>query len=107
LQKIRVDLPNQSEKLVDGSLDKSTFTDLQACRSFYRGNTNYPQPNVSGSAAADILAALGKFDAELQELRTAAEARPESRFPIEHEYEPSWAILLPHLAHVKGIAQVV
>jgi hypothetical protein len=106
LQKVRVDLSSHPERLALGSLEKGTFADLEVCRSFYRGNTNYPQPEVSGTAAADILVALGKFDAELQELRTASDTRPESRFPIEYDYDPSWAILLPHLTHVKGIAKI-
>ena len=82
------------------------LTDLEACRNFYRGNTNYPQPATSGTAAADILVALGKFDAELKELREAADARPDSRFPIEYDYEPSWAILLPHLGHLRSIGRI-
>ena len=90
-----------------GELEKDTLTDLEACRNFYRGNRNYPQPVTSGTAAADILVALGKFDAELKELREAADARPDSRFQIEYDYEPSWAILLPHLGCLRGIDQVI
>jgi len=49
------------------------------------------------------LAALGKFAPELKELREAAASRPDSRFPIQYDYEPSWAILLPHLAPMKRV----
>lgn len=108
LQQIRADLPPQSGKKLDlGNLEKGTFTDLEDCRDFYRGNSNYPQPTAPGTAAADILVALGKFDGELKELREAAATRPESRFPIEYNYEPAVALLLPHLAHLRGIARLV
>lgn len=92
-----------NNKLVLGSVDKGTFADLVAWREFYRGNTNYPQPAVPGTAAEDILFALGKFDPELKELREAAAARPFARYPVAYEYEPPWAILLPHLARMKGL----
>lgn len=106
LQQIRADLrPDRESKdrLVVGSLDKGTFAELESWREFYRGNTNYPQPTVSGTAAADILVALGKFDAEFKELHEARVSRPHARFPIPYEYEPAWEILLPHLAHIKGL----
>lgn len=100
--------PNRdtNNKLILGNLDKGNFADLAAWREFYRGNTNYPQPATSGTAAEDILFALGKFDSELKELREAAVTRPFSRFPIEYQYEPSWAILLPHLTHLKGLTML-
>lgn len=93
-------------KLVTGHLDKGTFADLAAWQSFYRSNTNYPQPTRAGSPAEDVLFALGKFDAEFKELHEALRTRPLVRFPIEYEYEPPWAILLPHLARVRGITMV-
>ena len=109
LQTIRADLrPNRStnDSPALGSLEKGTFADLEACREFYRGNTNYPQPVGPGKAAEDILVALGRFEPEIRELREAATTRPYSRFPIEYDYEPAWAILLPHLAHMKGLCNL-
>jgi hypothetical protein len=106
LDKLRVDLsPDRkpNEHLVLGSLDKGTFADLTACREFYRSNTNYPQPAVSGTAAEDILFALGGFDAAFRELREATLTRPLVRFPIEYGSEPPWGILLPHLSRMKGL----
>ena len=106
LDGLKAELPpdrDTNSKLVLGSLDKGSFADLVAWREFYRGNTNYPQPAASGAAADDILFALGKFDSELKELREAAAARPFARYPVEYEYEPPWAILLPHLARMKGL----
>ncbi len=109
LEKLSAELSDgrdTNDKLVLGNLEKGTFADLAACREFYRGNINYPQPAVPGTAAADIVFALGKFDPEIKELREAAATRPYSRFPIEYDYEPSWAILLPHLAKVKQICKL-
>ncbi len=109
LQQIRADLrPDRESKdrLVLGSLDKGTFADLESWREFYRGNTNYPQPAASGTAAEDILVALGKFDAEFKELHEARASRPYARFPIPYEDEPAWEILLPHLAHIRGLCML-
>ncbi|MCU0785255.1 MAG: hypothetical protein MUF81_14630 [Verrucomicrobia bacterium] len=109
LERLQADLSDgrkTNEKLVFGNLEKATFADLAASREFYRGNMNYPQPVTAGTAAADILFALGKFDPEIKELREAAATRPYSRFPIEYDYEPSWGILQPHLARVKKICQL-
>jgi hypothetical protein len=101
--------PNRATNndLVLGSLEKGTFADIAACAEFYRGNTNYPQSAAKATAAETILLALGKFEPELTELREAVASRPYSRFPIHYEYEPSWAILLPHLAPVKGLTRLV
>src|ERR1051325_3843783 len=96
----------EDERLGLGSLEKGTFADLEACAKFYRGNTNYPQPATPGTAAADILVALGKFDPDVKELREAAASRPLARFPIEYDFEPSVAILLPHLAQMKALCMV-
>jgi tetratricopeptide (TPR) repeat protein len=88
-----------------GNLDKGTLADLEACANFYRGNTNYPQPARSGTAAEDILAALGKFDAEMKELHEAAAARPYCRFPVEYDYEmPAQIVLRPHLSRMKALS---
>ncbi len=111
LQRIRADLapsPRRitNDNLVLGSLEKGTFADLVACREFYRGNTNFPQPTTAGTPAEDIVFALGKFDPELTELRAATVSRPLANYPIEYEFEPSWAILLPHLANLKGLTQL-
>ncbi len=106
LEKIGAELsPSRytNDHLVLGSVEKGTFADLAACAKFYRGNTNYPQAPSSAAGAETILTALGKFAAELNELRQAAAARPDSRFPIPYDFEPPWAILLPHLSRVKGL----
>jgi len=58
-----------------------------------------PQPQ---SPAADVLLALSKYDAVLEELREAAR-RPQSRFPLH--YEENFAVLLPHLGYMKAASQ--
>ncbi len=93
--------------LVLGSLEKGTFADLAACAAFYRDNTNYPQAPASATAAETILVALDKFRPELDQLREAAAARSFCRFPIHYDYQPCWAILLPHLATMKTLTQLV
>jgi len=92
--------------LVLGKLEKGTFADLPACAEFYLGNTNYPQPAVPATAAADIEIALGKFSPDIKELCNAAATRQYSRFAIEYDHEPSWNILLPHLSRLKRICQL-
>ncbi len=58
-----------------------------------------PQPQTP---VADVLLALSKYDAILDELRSAA-ARPQARFPIR--YEDGFSALLPHLARMKSLNQ--
>lgn len=109
LEKISAELTparSTNDHLVLGSLEKGTFADPAACADFYRGNTNYPQAPAAANAAETILTALGKFAPELKELREAAAARPYSRFPIEYASEPTWAILLPHLARMKALTML-
>jgi hypothetical protein len=110
LQIIAADLVSQRDTnnyLVLGQLEKGTFADLTACALFYRGNTNYPQAAPEASPAEVVLTALGRFAPEMRELQEAVAARPESRFPIHYEEEPSWNILLPHLARVKSLTLLV
>ncbi len=82
------------------------LTNLRDWQVFYRGNTNYPQPAQTRSAAEDVLTALTKFDPELKELSEAA-SRPFSRFPVQYDFEDPYSILLPHLARVKALANVL
>ena len=110
LQGIRADnvsAGQRNQRLPLGSLEKGTLADLEACQEFYHGNTNYPQPATTGTAAADILIALGKFDADIAGLREASAKRPEARFPIAYDHEPAFEILLPHLTQMKGLCQLL
>lgn len=88
--------------------DANQFADFEACAKFYRGNTNYPQASPGSTPAQVVRVALAGFDADYEELRTAAAARPLCRFPIDYATdqgaENPFAILLPHLAKLKGIS---
>ncbi|MBN2506839.1 MAG: hypothetical protein JXQ71_09115 [Verrucomicrobia bacterium] len=89
-----------------GSLEKGSLTDLEAFRLFLLGSTNFPQAATNAPAAQAVLVALGKFDAELRELKIAAAERPLCRFPVDYLDEPPPAVLLPHFAIVKNLARV-
>lgn len=88
--------------------------DLRVWQEFYRGKqhrfaagpdtfTNYfPIAADPQSPGADILLALSRNEATLQQLRDAAR-RPQARFWVN--YDDGFAALLPHLAKMKGCAQ--
>jgi len=95
-----------NDQLLLGRLEKGTFADIASWAEFYHGNTNYPQASATTNRTEPILVALGKFDAELQQLQDAANSRPYSWFPIQYDYQPSWGILLPHLARMKGLTML-
>lgn len=87
-----------------GNWQLATFVDLEKWQDYFVGHTNYASVTNSGNPARDVLAALRKFDAELDELSAAA-TRPYSVFPVH--YEEHFNTLLPHLATLKGIVQLV
>ena len=107
LSNIRISLGSDHAKAKAPNMGaEETLVNLDAAADFYRGNTNYPQSASSANAAEVILTALNKFEPDLKELREAAATRPLSRFPIQYTNEPSFAILLPHLANVKALSLV-
>jgi len=87
-----------------GNWQTATFVELEQWQAFFVGHTNFSLATNSGSPAQDVLTALRKFDAELDEL-TVASARPYSVFPVH--YEENFNALLPHLAVLKGISQLI
>ncbi|HEX4264959.1 MAG TPA: hypothetical protein VH597_11515, partial [Verrucomicrobiae bacterium] len=110
LSNVRIDLGrgggNAKAPEFGGGGRPGTLTDFKAAADFYRNNTNYPQAATSADPAVVVLTALNKFEPDLRELREDAAKRPASRFPIQYDHEPTFAILLPHLANVKGVALV-
>jgi tetratricopeptide (TPR) repeat protein len=106
--------PGDSENTGDwpkgGNWAKGTETDLQPWQTYYRAlatRTNeFSIPPEPLSPARDVLVALGKYDSTIEELRTASKL-PYSRFPLEYDKENPAAILLPHLAALKGCSQVL
>jgi hypothetical protein len=101
----------------NGDWAKGTFTDLKLWQAYYRApaETNQgsaiatnefpiaPQPQ---SPAEDVLLALSKYDAAIEELRQAGRL-PYSRFPIQYDAEDPFSIMLPHLATLKRGSQVL
>jgi len=94
----------------EGSWGKGTTTDLTVFQLYYRAlaaKTNeFPVAPQMQSPAADVLLALSKYSADIEELRHAA-ALPASRFPLDYDREEPMAILLPHLAALKHCSQVL
>ena len=101
-----------------GNWPQATKTDLRAWQKYYRfvrvdqaaqskATTNtavyeFPVAPQPQSPAADVLLALSKYDAVLEELREAAR-RPQSRFPIR--YEDTFEMLMPHVVHMRAASQ--
>jgi hypothetical protein len=88
-----------------GNWQEGVRTDLRAWQTYYRqvaAATNwFPVPPQPQSPAADVLFALAKYDAAIEELRQAS-LRPYSRFPLEYDNDDPAAILLPHLAKARS-----
>jgi tetratricopeptide (TPR) repeat protein len=89
--------------------------DLEAWQEFYRGTNNliipaldiaptnfFPVAPKAQTPAQDILFALSKYDESLKQLRAAAQ-RPGARFEVK--LEEGFAMVMPHLNKVRGIAQ--
>jgi hypothetical protein len=92
-------------------------TDLKDWQIFFRSvptsdtplttNINrFPMTAQPQSPPEDVLLALTKYDAALEELRAAAPL-PESRFPLTYDAENSLMIVLPHLAALKSCSRVL
>lgn len=93
-----------------GNWQKAVTSNLEPWQRYYRDlsqTTNLfpvaPQPQTP---AADVLLALSQYDSTIEELRRAA-ALPASRFPLNYDSEQTFAILLPHLAPLKGCTRVL
>lgn len=67
-------------------------------------NNEFATASQPQSPAADVLLALSKYDAVVEELRDAAR-RPHSRWPVR--YEDNFSAVLSHLAKVKGASQLL
>ena len=93
-----------------GNWQKAIISNLEPWQRYYRQlslRTNlFPMPPQPQTPAADVLLALSKYDSTIEELRRAA-ALPASRFPLNYDSEEPAAILLPHLAPVKGCVVVL
>ncbi len=70
-------------------------------------STNLPHRAEMSTPAEDVLYALKQHDAALSELLMASQNRPLSRFNVNYEEESKPAILVPHLAPVKNMVEVL
>jgi hypothetical protein len=90
-----------------GSLHHDCWTDLGACLRFYLEQEQQAPELAGESDAARLLSYLQRHDGTLDELAEAARQRPACRFPVAYDVDIPFAILLPHLAPVKGMAGVL
>lgn len=107
-----------STNLQFGSWQNARLADLKPWQDYYRNpKTNAAQPNAvvtnefpvslqPQTPAADVLLALSKYDSVLEEVREAAKL-PHSRFPVNYSEDNPFRILLPHLAVIIPVAQVL
>ena len=105
-----------NEPPIDG-WERGQITDLKKWQAYYRSpspvyldkfsaTNEFKTTPQSQSPAADVLLALSKYDAVVEELRHASQL-PYSRFPLNYNDDSPYGILLPHLAAMKRCAQVL
>jgi hypothetical protein len=63
-------------------------------------------PTAQPAAARAVLEALKGYQDAISELRVAAH-KPRVRYPVVYKNDDPFSILLPHLARIKGVAQVL
>ena len=90
-----------------GGFGPNARVDLEPLRKYFQSSPQFPQPKTPGTAAEDILLALGKFDGELAELRVAAMTRPDARFALHYDESQPLDILFFHLPPVSGLTRVL
>ena len=93
-----------------GNWQASTTSNLKIWQNYYRAlpaiSNGFPVAPQPQSPATDVLLALSKYDATVEELRQASRL-PYSRFPLNYDSENPSTILLPHLAALKECGQVL
>ncbi|HSY17326.1 MAG TPA: hypothetical protein VK815_03290 [Candidatus Acidoferrales bacterium] len=89
---------------------RGTLSNLKLWQEHYRelaAKTNeFAVPPQPGAPAADVLLALSKYDATVEELRQAAQL-PECRFPLNYDADDPAEIYLPHLAALKRSSRLL
>ena len=101
-----------------GSWQKAVLTNLKPWQDYYRNpkadpakpnevvTNDFPVAPDPQTPAAAVLLALSKYDSALEELREAAKL-PYSRFPLEYRSDDPFASILPQLAKIKSVTQVL
>jgi hypothetical protein len=118
-ERLLLEIWHDREKLEEpspGDWQKAELTDLKAWQAGYRATNrttdprfftnDFPVAPQPQSPAQDVLLALSKHDAAIEELRQASQL-PYSRFPIEYDKDDPAEILLPHLAALKRGSQLL
>jgi len=98
----------------EGTLERPQWSDwkvgertrLQDWQRYYRHSTVFPSWPEPRTAAQDVLKALSRYDAELDELEVASH-QPYARFNVHYEEENPAAILLPHLGALRQLSKVL
>ena len=101
-----------SPKDTGGSWELGRLTSLESWQKYYREgatkrDNEFSVPAQPQSPAADVLLALGKFDAALDDLRAASQ-RPYSRIGGYSVSDPTgFPVMMTYLMRFKGCAQVL
>jgi hypothetical protein len=110
LLQMPLDVANGGPAHAVGNWQKAVGSDLEPWQLYYRNlsltNKLFPVAPKPQTPAADVLLALSRYETTIEELRRAA-ALPASRFPLNYDRDQPFAILLPHLAPLKGCAVVL
>jgi len=102
-----IELPSDSKlrKATEaGQWQVGTFTDFGLWQTYFQSSTNFLAASPQGGPATAVLTALSRYNAPLEEIR-AAGTRPFSVFPVH--YQEGYQALLPHLAGLKNLGQIV
>jgi hypothetical protein len=106
-------LPQQGKDGIRPKLTNATFgnrTDLKAWADWLRKEGSLPMPPDSGDASRDVLNALSKHEAVMQEL-TAGLSRPKAQWTPEWKTrelpEMLFAVSLPHYSNMSGVNQTL
>jgi len=79
---------------------------LDEWQAYYRASEVFPSWPEPRSPGEDVLKALSRYDAELNELHEASR-RPYARFNIHYEDEDPFAIMLSHLSALRSLSRVL
>ncbi len=83
------------------------FLVLADWQKFYAKSAEYPHPPKPGRPSVDVLFALTRYDGLLDELESAAEERPSTRFPVEWDKDSLGDIRVPHGLLVSRLAETL
>lgn len=106
-RRMKLDNPESKELFPNtGIFLANSYPPLAAIASYYRKEPSFPQSSPTASDAETILAALGKYQKERNELVQAL-GRPGALFSTDLETEEPWAIALPHIGRLINISRAL